>query len=128
MKNSSNFGFVALLLIVLGCSCPKLNELKSGSTESSPTPFSTPFTTTAPTAKPTAKGNSITMAKYNQIKNGMKHSEVVEILGEEGTEMSNSEIGKYKTVTYKWEGENFSYIILTFQNDKLMFKSQANLK
>ncbi|MCY7375387.1 MAG: DUF3862 domain-containing protein [Pyrinomonadaceae bacterium] len=130
MKNSVNLVFVALLLVVLGCSCPNalknLNLDNKGTTPT--TPNSTPYianTANSPTTKSKAV---LSMASYNQIKNGMKYSEAVKILGGEGAEVSTSEIGKYKTATYKWDGENYSYIILTFQNDKLMFKSQANLK
>jgi len=131
MKNSLNLGFIALLLIVLGCSCPNLKNFKLDEKgTSSPTPYSTPFdanVSTTPTTTTTGK-SSITMAKYTQVKNGMAYSDVIKILGEEGNEVSNSEIGKFKTATYKWDGENYSYIILTFQNDKLIYKAQANLK
>lgn len=58
----------------------------------------------------------------------MTYKEVVEILGSDGTETSNSEIGKYKTVVYKWEGDNYTYVIASFQNDKMSFKSQYGLK
>lgn len=130
MKNSLNLVSVALLLIVLGCSCP--NKLKELSQNSSTTPTSnpTPFTSnTAPMPNtPPDKKGSLSMAQYNQIKNGMTYQEAVTAIGSEGTEVSSSEIGKYKTVTYKWDGENYAYIILTFQNNKLMFKTQSNLK
>ncbi len=127
MKNSFNLGFIALLLVVLGCSCPNLKNFRSSETgTNSPTPNSTPSETNISTPPP--NNSSITMAKYNQVKNGISYDDAVKILGGEGNEISNSEIGKYKTATYKWDGENYSYIILTFQNDKLMFKAQGNLK
>ncbi len=132
MKNSLNLVFVALLFIVLGCNCSKKFGDFAVNTESNqpianPTPF-TANTTTTPNLPPTGKKASLAMAQYNQIKNGMTYQEAVNAIGSEGTEVSSSEVGKYKTATYKWEGENYSYIILTFQNDKLMFKTQANLK
>lgn len=78
--------------------------------------------------KPESSKSALTLEKYNRIKNGMSYRQVVEIIGVEGTEMSSSEIGKYKTASYKWEGEKFQMIFGTFQNDKLLSKTQANLK
>ena len=137
MKNSLNLIFVALLLIVLGCSCPnKLKELSSKKSET-PISVSTP-TTDSPSFPANSSGSanqtqknrvsSLSLADYNRVKNGINYAEAVNILGSEGAEVSSSEVGKYKTSTYKWDGENYSYIILTFQNDKLMFKSQGGLK
>jgi hypothetical protein len=42
--------------------------------------------------------------------------------------MQASEAGKFKIVTYKWSGEDYSYIIATFMNDKLQSKSKGGLK
>jgi len=132
MKNSLNLIFAALILVVLGCSCPsKLKELSQNSNSTAPLSSPTPFTAntaSTPTTTQSNKKASLSMAQYNQVKNGMTYRETVAAIGSEGTEVSSSEVGKYKTATYKWEGENYSYIILTFQNDKLMFKTQANLK
>lgn len=130
MKNSANLGFIVLLLMALGCACPKLNNLGGGDNRSINTaPSSTPFVAnTSDTPKTTGGNSDITQAKYNQLKNGMSYSEAVQILGSEGNEVSSSEIGKYKNATYKWDGANYAFIILTFQNDKLLFKSQSNLK
>lgn len=128
MKNSLNLVLVILFLVVLGCSCPKMDDItkKSGST----TPSSSPSSTTDNSDDKTSdsKSTSLTMDKYNKVKNGMSYKEVVEIMGSDGTETFNSTIGKYTTVSYKWEGENFQFIYATFQNDKLTSKTQANLK
>lgn len=126
MKNKYNLGFVALILVVLGCSCPKLDELKQGGTSSSPssTP-NVPTTTTTPATKANA---GLSMDKYNQLKNGMSYKEAVEVMGSEGEEMSSSEFGKYKTVSYKWSGDNFQFVFAVFQNDKMLSKSQSGLK
>ena len=129
MKNSANLGFVALLLMVLGCACPKINDLGGGDNRSSNVaPNATPFAANTTDTPKTNSGAEISMAKYEQIKNGMTYADAVRILGSEGSEVSSSEIGKYKTATYKWDGANYSFIILTFQNDKLIFKTQSNVK
>ena len=70
----------------------------------------------------------LTMSKFNKIKTGMSYDDLVKILGTEGDQVSSSEAGGYTTVTYKWAGDNFTYVIITVQNGKVMFKSQANLK
>lgn len=126
MKNKYNLGFIALLLVVLGCSCPKLDELKQSGTNSTPsaTP-NAPTTTTTPVTKANA---GLSMDKYNQLKNGMSYKEAVAVMGSEGEEMSSSEFGKYKTVSYKWSGDNFQFVFAVFQNDKMLSKSQSGLK
>ena len=130
MKNSNALSLVLCIgiLIVIGCSCPNMDKLQKDLEKGSASP--------SPTSSPTfgtnteSKGDkaSLTLDKYNQIKNGMSLEDVQEIIGSDGAEVSSSEIGKYKTVTQKWEGDNYSYIICTFQNDKMMFKSQGSLK
>ena len=130
MKNSLNFGLVALLFVVLGCSCPFLKNLKLDEKEDAPKPAATPFVanTATPKVKSSDKTASLTLDDYNQLKNSMSKNEVEQILGGEGEQVSSSEIGKYKIETYKWQGENFSFVIITFRNDKVFSKSQANLK
>src|SRR5215203_254374 len=97
MKNLYNFGFVALLLVVLGCNCQKLQEL---SNESKASPSSTPYvanTSSNPTdtsSSPTTSSSSgLTLAKFNQIKDGMSVREVNNLLGKDGVESSSSRVG-----------------------------------
>lgn len=71
---------------------------------------------------------SLTMAKYNKIKNGMTYNQVVSIIGKKGEEITNTEFKGTKAATYKWTGEDYTFIFCNFKNDKLAFKSQANLK
>jgi hypothetical protein len=132
MKNSFNLGFIVLVLAVLGCSCPKLNELanKDNSSSPSPTPYVTgsPGSTTTPPANKTTSSSALTKENFTRIKNGMSYKQVVEILGSEGEETSSSEIGRYKVASYKWSGPDYSMIYGVFTNDKLTSKTQANLK
>jgi len=131
MKNSLNLGFIVLILVVLGCSCPKLNELanKDNSSSPSPTPIvaASPGTTITPANK-TASGGTLTKENFARIKNGMSYKQVVEIIGFEGEETSSSEIGRYKVASYKWSGPDYTMIYGVFTNDKLTSKTQANLK
>lgn len=131
MKNSLNLGFIALLLIVLGCSCPKLANLNFEE-KSTPEPVSTPQASNIEpktnTTNSASTSAALTIDKYNQLKNGMSYKEVSDILGGEGEEVSSTEIGSYKIVTYKWQGENYSFVIVTLRNDKVFSKSQSGLK
>jgi hypothetical protein len=130
MKNLYNLGFIALLLVVLGCNCQKLQELAN---EGKTPPPSTPSTSSSPSGTSTpastdAKKTGLTMDKYNQIKNGMTYDEVKNIMGSEGTQTMSSGEGKYKVESYKWEGDDYKYIQIVFMGDKVSSKVQANLK
>ncbi|HQZ95172.1 MAG TPA: hypothetical protein PLP21_02580 [Pyrinomonadaceae bacterium] len=128
MKNGLNIGLIALLLVVLGCSCPsKLKEFANK--ENSSTPRPTPATSSTPPSTTSTKGDyNLSMEKYNRIKVGMPRSEVENTLGGKGTEISSSVGGGVRFSVNKWEGEKFQSIILSFRNDKVMSKSQVGLK
>lgn len=131
MKNSNALSLILVIgiLVVVGCSCPQLNKLKQGSTDSSNrTVSSTPASSGDGSTSDSPKSTALTMEKYNQIKNGMTYKQVVEIIGSEGTETMSSGEGKYKVTSYKWEGDNFQFITTVFMGDKLTSKVQANLK
>jgi len=68
------------------------------------------------------------MAKYDQIKDGMSYKEVTDIIGKEGSEQSSSKVGSTVIKTMKWQGDDYEFIFVNFTNDKVTFKSQANLK
>jgi hypothetical protein len=128
MKNSFNLGFVVLVFAVIGCSCPKLNELSqkggnSGTPSGSPT-----LSNTTRAASPTPSAGTLSIDKYNQIKTGMTRSEVENLLGGSGTEFSSTTGGGVTFASYKWEGENFKTIFITFRDDKVLSKSQVGLK
>lgn len=71
--------------------------------------------------------DSLTLEKYNQLKDGMKYEEVTAILGE-GDEISRTDILGTSVVTYQWKGEDFAYITVSVQNGKVNSKSQFGLK
>jgi len=132
MKNSNALSLVLVIgiMVVVGCSCPQLNELRQGSTDNSnrTTVSGTPSSSGSGNTTDSSKSSALTMEKYNQIKNGMTYKQVVEIVGSEGTETMSSGEGKYKVTSYKWEGEDFQFITTVFMGDKLTSKVQANLK
>lgn len=118
---AANLGFVILILAVVACSCPKLDELTKTSNTSTTSPASSPSTTS-----PAASYN-LSMDNYNKLRIGMPRADVEEILGGKGSEVSSSSGGGMRFTVNKWEGENFRSIILTFKNDKIMSKSQVGL-
>lgn len=130
--NSINLGFVFLLLVVLGCSCPeRLSEFTKGGgsssnsgTKATPEPTITPGKSTTTSSK---AEYDVTKAKYDQLTIGMDRSKVEEILGGKGTEVSSSKGGNMRFSVNKWVGENYKSIILSFKNDKIMTKSQVGL-
>lgn len=130
MKNLYNIGFVVLILVVLGCNCQKLKDLaEEGKTSPSSTPVVSNTSSSPTSSSPTTKSSGgLTLEKYNQIKDGMSLKEVNDLLGKDGQETSSSNVGKTKIATYKWQGDGYEYIFCNFTNDKLTFKSQANLK
>ena len=76
-----------------------------------------------------------TYSQFAAMKTGMKYSQVVEILGSEGTEIRNLEAGDgTETVTYGWKNSDGSGIIAVFEGGSkadrrtLTGKSQSRLR
>lgn len=76
------------------------------------------------------KQEKLNLEKFNQIETGMTYEKVVEIIGEEGTVLSESEIANIKTIIYSWYGEGSigANANITFQNGKVTSKAQFGLK
>lgn len=123
-KNQKNFFqkhiilTIILVLIILGSIGAGLNTNN--------------FTTTnTPSTSSTESSTKINLEKFNQIQSGMTYEQVVEIIGEEGTVMSNVDIGneEYQTTMYYWYGEDgISNANVTIQGGKVVSKAQIGLK
>lgn len=77
----------------------------------------------------------VSMEKYNCIQSGMSYSEVVNIIGTPGTEMSRSDMPGIKnvmkeitTIMYMWRNSDGTNMNAMFQNDKLISKAQFGLR
>lgn len=77
----------------------------------------------------------ITMEKYLKIQEGMSYSQVVEIIGEQGVEMSRNRMEgvpgvmeSIETAMYGWQNPDGSNMNAMFQNDKLIQRAQFGLK
>lgn len=76
------------------------------------------------------KQEKLNLEKFNKIETGMTYQQVVDIIGEEGTVLSESEIANIKTIIYSWNGEGSigANANITFQNGKVTAKAQFGLK
>ena len=135
MKNSLNLVLAILFFVVLGCSCPNMEELAKKIDESqkanrtnSAVNTNTSSTPSGNNSNSSSSSSDLTLEKFNQIKNGMSYKEVVDILGKEGTETMDSGTGKYRVQSFKWEGDNYKFITIVMTGDKVSSKFQANLK
>ncbi|MGB7202517.1 MAG: hypothetical protein WBD16_09640 [Pyrinomonadaceae bacterium] len=125
MKNSLNLSLIILLFVVLGCSCPKLSELANKGNQPPPRAAS-PETTDTDT--PSKRGDyEVTMAKYEQVKIGMKKADVEKIFGGKGEEYYSGKGGGVSFTSVKWVGDNFKTVLVSFRNDKVTSKSQVGL-
>ena len=72
----------------------------------------------------------VSMAQYQRLTSGMSYSRVTAVLGCEGSEISQVEMGGFKTVMYMWEGNGSlgANMNVMIQNGKLLMKSQFGLK
>lgn len=82
--------------------------------------------------EPLPSRDTITLAKFNQIRQGMSYQQVVSILGKEGTVMSENSIeaGQFSvhTIMYTWEAGFMANMNAMFQNGKLVSKAQLGLR
>lgn len=74
--------------------------------------------------------SGVNMENYKKLQTGMSYEEVVSILGKQGEEMSSNDIGGYRTIMYKWDGDTGfgANMNAMFQNGELIQKAQFGLK
>ena len=71
----------------------------------------------------------ITLAEFNEIKNGMTYEQVKDIVGCDGTVNSDTEVMGSKMTIYSWYGKDgISNANVSIQNGKLINKTQIGLK
>lgn len=73
--------------------------------------------------------SGVNMENYLKLQNGMSYEEVVEILGEQGEELSSNNIAGTSTIMYMWKAKGFSGANMNamFQDGGLVQKSQFGL-
>jgi hypothetical protein len=68
-----------------------------------------------------------TQVEYLSLRPGMPYLSVESIIGFAGIEQSRTDIYGVSSVYYIWSNPDTSYLIVNFQNDKLVSKSQNGL-
>ena len=69
-----------------------------------------------------------TLKDYNAARIGMSERELAAIVGCPGTEMSHVSYGGTDSVLVSWDGELFTGMNATFDNDQLVAKGQMGLE
>jgi hypothetical protein len=78
--------------------------------------------------------NTVTYDEFQRVEDGMYYSQVEDIVGESGTKVSSSEVdgfGEFSGVStnmYKWQNSDGSNMVVVFQNNEVMSKSQFGLR
>lgn len=70
----------------------------------------------------------VTLAEYEQIREGMTYEQVRTVIGTPGEELSRSDLAGYTTVMYSWSNPNGSNMNAMFQNGRLVNKAQFGLR
>ena len=85
-----------------------------------------------PSSSQSYKDEKITLEKFNKIETGMTYQEVVDIIGEEGTVLSEVDIvqdEQYHTIMYSWTAKDgIANANVTFQAGKVVSKAQIGLE
>lgn len=76
---------------------------------------------TTPTAEITGKN-------FKKIKTGMSYKEVLKIIGKKGKLISTSETNGTKTNAYQWRTGSSGTVVIIFQNNKVMSKTQVGVE
>jgi hypothetical protein len=71
-----------------------------------------------------ANAATLTQKIYSQIKVGMTYDQVKAIIGEDGDQVSETEIRGFVTAIYTWQDGDNKQISSAFENDHLVGKSQ----
>ena len=119
-RGQRGMGFAGIVLAIIGAVGIIYTSLKIAEI------VRDPFNASLPQS-PLAPGPVVTRAKYERIQDGMTYDQVRAIIGQEGEELSRSDIAGYTTVMYSWKNSNGSNMNAMFQNGKLVSKAQFGL-
>ncbi|MCW5959710.1 MAG: DUF3862 domain-containing protein [Pyrinomonadaceae bacterium] len=126
MKRSYTLALAVLVFVVLGCGMlgkkEEKVEIPTNTAESTPVAKDSPAKSTD-----SSSSSSLSMEKYEEIKNGMSYDEVAKVLGSPGEETRSSTVGKIELKSYKWEGDKYQRVYVNFRDGKVNSKSQSGL-
>lgn len=70
----------------------------------------------------------VTLAEFQSITPGMSYTQVEEVVGFAGTELSRGELAGITTMMYSWANPSGTNMNVMFQNGKLVTKAQSGLR
>jgi hypothetical protein len=70
----------------------------------------------------------VTLAKFHAVANDMTYDQVVAVVGSEGEQVTQPGKGKVATVIVTWKNRSGSSMTVTFQNARVVSKSQLGLR
>lgn len=121
---------IAIIVIVIiaavggGSKTDEKKDLETTSTEEKNENTSSGNDTISNT-KDESTSTGINEEKYDSIQNGMSYEDVKNIIGEDGENISESEVAGIKTVMYQWSSyDGWGNATVTFQNDEVVNKAQ----
>lgn len=76
--------------------------------------------------------NEVTRSEYQEVETGMSYSTVENIVGESGEKVSSSEVDGFggsgvSTNLYRWQNSDGTNMVVIFQNNEVISKSQFGL-
>jgi TM2 domain-containing membrane protein YozV len=130
--------FLSLAAVVALVSGPPVKNTPALTSTATPARDSSPSQTPASaqaaeySSPPAAKvaemrRGALTYENYLRLQEGMSYTEVVEILGSPGEEISRSELAGYTTVMYQWKKWNGPNMNVMLQNGRMVQKAQFGL-
>jgi hypothetical protein len=70
----------------------------------------------------------VTKAHYDQLETGMSYEQAEQLIGKKGEEQVSTETGGIATKSFAWYNQPpTSFVTATFQNNKLISKTQVGL-
>ena len=129
-----SFGWLALafLLVLIPDPAPKTHVAPQASLVSEPAPAPTDEPATeaddAPAEGSRFRLSKITAEEYARLESGMSYRQAVAIIGEEGEELSRTDMAGYTTIMYGWTNWDGSNANAMFQNGALVSKAQFGLR
>lgn len=121
--------WVIIVVLIIGV----IGATQGGTTNTSTQPENTvqnsPVENTTSASSDNTKNVKVTLAQYNQVKDGMTYDEVVAIFGGKETSSTESEIAGIKSQVMTWSGNGtFSVVSIGFTDGKVSSKSQTGLE
>jgi hypothetical protein len=81
----------------------------------------------APSVRRTGKPPIVTLDEYDQLKEGMIFGEVYAVVGDLGEEKSSTHLAGVESQAIQWTNPDGSNMLVLFQNNQLVSKSQSGL-